>query len=249
MTPYNAIPEDSVPIVLERAARLYQQQQQENTYSLEQLTAAGSEAQIPPEFMQQAYQQLQQEQAAQVQQQQQRQRNLKVGGAIAATSVLMLALWTGKTYNSLNAAEATVSGQWAQVENQMQRRADLILPLTQVAESFADRESAVIESMNAARSSFLTATTVAERSAADIEVRSAIANFQTFAANSQQLQSNQLFINLQYEIAGTENRIATERMRYNQAVESYNRSIESFPTVLISGALGFKPQSFLEKTK
>ena len=76
-------------------------------------------------------------------------------------------------------------------------------------------------------------------------MKGAIAQFQTFAANNQQLQSNQLFVNLQYEIAGTENRIATERMRYNEAIADYNRSVKGFPTVAVSGALGFEPQPFL----
>ena len=174
-----------------------------------------------------------------------RQKQLKVGGAIAATFAVLSCFWIGSVYNSLSTAETVVEGKWAQVENQMQRRADLIPQLAQVAESYADREGEMIKSLSQARESFLLAETVTERSAADEEMRGAIAQFQTFAANNQQLQSNQLFVNLQYEIAGTENRIATERMRYNQAVEAYNRSAEGFPTVLVAGPLGFEPQPFL----
>ncbi len=234
-----------MPIVLEKASRLYQEQQKEKAYSLEELTAAGSEVQIPPELMQQAYEQLQQEQADIVLKKAQVQRNLKLGGALAIALSLVTALWIGRVYNSLSVAETVVEGKWAQVENQMQRRADLIPQLTQVTESFVSREENIIDALSAARADFLTATTVAERSAANEEMKGAIAQFQTFAASNQQLQSSQLFINLQYEIAGTENRIATERMRYNQAVGAYNQSVKEFPRAIAASILGFEQQPFL----
>jgi len=234
-----------MPIVLEKASRLYQEQQKEKAYSLEELTAAGSEVQIPPELMQQAYEQLQQEQADIVLKKAQVQRNLKLGGALAIALSLVTALWIGRVYNSLSMAETVVEGKWAQVENQMQRRADLIPQLTQVTESFVSREENIIDALSAARADFLTATTVAERSAANEEMKGAIAQFQAFAASNQQLQSSQLFINLQYEIAGTENRIATERMRYNQAVGAYNQSVKEFPRAIAASILGFEQQPFL----
>ena len=243
------IPESWMPVVLAKASRLYQEQQKEKAYSLEELEAAGLEAQIPPVLMQQAYQQLQQEQAEEELRKAQFQRNLKLGGAIAVAFSIVTAIWMGSVYNSLSMAETVVEGKWAQVENQMQRRADLIPQLTQVAESYANREANIIASLSAARANFLAATTVAERSAADEEMKGAIAQFQTFAANNQQLQSNQLFVNLQYEIAGTENRIATERMRYNQAVEAYNQSVKGFPRAIAASVLGFEQQPFLGESQ
>ncbi len=240
MNSSNAIPEEWVPAVLEKASRLYQQQNQ--SYSLDQLQAAGSEVEIPPELMQQALEELKAEQTAVALANQRKKRTLKIGGFAAVGLAIATALWTGSVYNSLNAARSTVDGKWAQVENQMQRRADLIPQITQVAQGYAGHEKAVIESLGSARETFLSAQTIAERQAADEAVKSAIAQFQTFAASTQTLQSSELFINLQYEIAGTENRIATERMRYNQAVEAYNRSVRGFPTVLVAGPLGFDPQ-------
>lgn len=74
----------------------------------------------------------------------------------------------------------------------------------------------------------------------------AIANFQTIATRNPSLQSSELFINLQYEIAGTENRIATERMRYNQAVQAYNQSLQAFSTVLVAKNMDFKPHSYFQ---
>lgn len=241
--PKKPIPKELVPSVLEKASRLYQQQGATGDYSLDELMAAGSEVSLPPELIQQAYEQIQQEQAAEGQRQEQRKKQLKIGGAIAAAFILITALWTASIYNSLNASKTTVEGKWAQVENQMQRRADLIPQITQVAQSFAAQEKNIMTSLSAARESFLTATTTEEQSDANEKMKSAISQFQTFAANSQQLQSSELFINLQYEIAGTENRIATERMRYNQAVEAYNQSVQSFPTTVIAGLMGFEPQA------
>lgn len=236
----NAIPEEWVPAVLEKASRLYQQQNQ--SYSLKQLQAAGSEVEIPAALMQQALKELKAEQAAAEQAQQQKKQVLKIAGFAAMGLAIATAVWVGGVYNSLNAARSTVDGKWAQVENQMQRRADLIPQITQVAQNFASHEKDVITALLSARETFLSAQTVAERQAADEQMKSAIAQFQTFAASTQPLQSSELFINLQYEIAGTENRIATERMRYNQAVEAYNRSVRGFPTVLVARPLGFEPQ-------
>jgi len=240
-----SIPEDLVPEVLETASRLYQEQKTGDDYSLAELMAAGSEVALPPELIQQAYQQLQNEKRAAADRKVQRQQQLKIGGAVAAVFSVLCGLYTVGAYNKLSAAETEIAGKWAQVENQMQRRADLIPQLTQIANAYADREGQMMMSLESARASFLNAETVAERSAADEEVKSAIAQFQTFAASNQQLQSNQLFVNLQYEIAGTENRIATERMRYNQSVEQYNQTVKRFPTALIAGTLGFESQVFL----
>jgi len=240
MNSENTIPEELVPAVLERASQLYQQPAG-GAYSLKELMAAGSEVSIPPEVMQQAYEELQAEQHQKIVATGERKKAVKTGAAIAAACTFLAALWAGSVYNTLNAAQGTVDGKWAQVENQMQRRADLIPQLTNIAESYADREAAVIVSLNDSRQAFLSAGTVAERSAADEEMKDAIANFQTYAAGNTQLQSSELFVNLQYEIAGTENRLATERMRYNQSIEEYNRSVKSFPTVVFAGFFGFKP--------
>ncbi|MEO1395015.1 MAG: LemA family protein [Cyanobacteria bacterium J06634_5] len=242
-----SIPEELVPSVLEKASRLYQGQAQSDDYSLAELMAAGSEVSLPPELIQQAYEQIQQEQIAEVQQRAQQQKQLKIGGAIAAATLLLGGLWVGGVHNSLSSQQTTVESKWAQVENQMQRRADLIPQLTQVAQAYADRESDVMRSLSNAREGFLTANTVTEQQAADEAMKRAISDFQIFAASSNELQSSELFINLQYEIAGTENRIATERMRYNEAVASYNQSVQRFPNGLVAGALGFEAQSFSEQ--
>lgn len=244
----NVIPEELVPLVLEKAGQLYLQQTGPQGYSLEQLMDAGSEAQIPPEMIQQAYQQLQQDQADAKQRQATRRQQLQIGGAIATTVTVLGALWFGGTYNHLNAAKSTVEGKWAQVENQLQRRADLIPQLTQVAQSHASMEKEIIQELTRAQTAFSQAETMTQQAAANQTMQDAIANFQTIATRNPSLQSNELFINLQYEIAGTENRIATERMRFNQAVQTYNQSLQAFPTVLVAKSMNLTPHPYFQRS-
>ncbi|MEL7225704.1 MAG: LemA family protein, partial [Cyanobacteria bacterium J06576_12] len=151
------VPENMVSAVLEKASRLYQVQQTDNSYTLEQMMAGGSEVEIPPELMQQAYLEVQKEFQAAALQAKQQQKMLKIGGIAAAAFLGIATLWTIGTYNALNTALGSVDGKWAQVENQMQRRADLIPQLTNIADGFADREAAIITSLNDSRQAFIEA--------------------------------------------------------------------------------------------
>ena len=90
------------------------------------------------------------------------------------------------------------------------------------------------------------AVTPEEKAAALVFVNQAIGHFRDLVATNPQLQSSQLFVNLQYELAGTENRLAVERMRYNRTVQDYNQKIQGFPNSLIAKALGFEKQSFFQ---
>ena len=157
-------------------------------------------------------------------------------------------IWLGWINNSLNNAAITVDAKWAQVENQMQRRANLIPNLTNITVSYTEQNPDVILSLTQARQAYLQAISPEDKVAADTSMSQAIKQFIASATKNSQLQSKQLFINLQYEIAGTENRIATERRRYHQAVKNYNQSLHNFPTVLIAPHLGFQPKSFFQET-
>jgi LemA protein len=155
-----------------------------------------------------------------------------------------IALGTVGTYNDLTRSSSRSHSAWAQVENQLQRRADLIPSLVRVTQAYAQHEKEIISLLNQSRQAYLQANTQQEKLQALALVDRAINNFQTYAATDSHLQSSQLFINLQYEIVGTENRIAVERMRYNQAANVYNQQIQQFPNVLFAKALGFKPMPF-----
>ena len=240
------IPEDIAPEVLTLASRYYASSTQ--SYSLSELVQAGSEVQIPAEFIEQAIREIQAQQVQKLEQQKRsrlmRQGILKMGAGFMAVSVF----WSIWTYNSLSHTASNVDAAWAQVENQLQRRADLIPNLVSVAQAYAKQEQELISLLVQSREAYLQAVTPNEKVAAIVKVNQAIKRFGKYTAANPQIQSSQLFINLQYEMAGTENRIAVERMRYNNAVQSYNQQIQQFPNLILAKPLGFKSKSFFQKT-
>lgn len=238
------IPDDKASEVFELAARLYSQSS--NTYSVDELVQAGSEVQIPPEFIQEALQRIEaQEREAEIQRQQAQKRRRQLQMAAAAVGAIALG-WAIWTYNSLSAASQSVDLAWSQVENQFQRRADLIPNLVNVTQAGATQEQEVIELLTASRQTYLAAETPSEQVAAAQQINQALNQFQTYIAQNPQLQSSQLYIGLQDELAGTENRIAVERKRYNEQVAAYNRQVQSFPNALIATVFGFQPKPLFQ---
>jgi LemA protein len=229
------IPEAIAPEILKLAAESYAKHAQ--SYSATELIQAGSEAQIPAKFTQWAIQEIQ---LRQKRRQKQRRMLQKIGASILAISTI----WSIWTYNTLNRAALKVEAKWAQVENQLQRRADLIPKLTRVAREGVEEEKAIATLLLDSRETYLQAATPAEKVVALAQVNEAIANFQDKAMANPEVRSSQLFINLQYEITGTENRIAVERKRYNEAVQAYNQKIDTFPNSVLAEILGFENQSF-----
>ncbi len=234
------IPEDQASQVFDLAARLYAQHN--DSYTLDELTQAGAEIDIPPEFVEAALAQLQTEAATAQQQRQQgqaRNRQLKLAGLIAGVVMLgAIAL----TYNHLATASQQVDLAWAQVENQFQRRADLIPNLVTATETGAQRQQELAMILATARQNYLTADTQAEKMAAAEDVTAALNQFQVVVLANPDMGNSQLYVGLQDELAGTENRIATERRRYNQAVAAYNQRVIKFPTSLVAGLFGFQPK-------
>lgn len=240
------IPEDIAPEVLELASRYYAEQ--EKSYADSELVAAATEAGIPARFIEQAIKDVRAQHQHQIEQQRQvikhRQRLLKIGAVFLAA----IALWSVWTYNSLSSATLKTEAAWAQVENQLQRRTDLIPNLVSVTQAYAQHEKELISLLVQSRQAYLQAVTSEEKAVAIVEVDRAIRRFRDYAATDPQLQSSQLFVNLQYELAGTENRLAVERMRYNRTVQDYNQKIQGFPNSLIAKAVGFEKQSFFQAT-
>lgn len=149
-------------------------------------------------------------------------------------------------YNSLVGMEERVDSQWAQVENQLKRRADLIPNLVETVKGYASHEEEVLTQITEARSSFNAASTPQEYAEANAQFERALSNLYVVVENYPELKASQNFSELQYELAGTENRIATERMRYNEAVEEFNRTVRRFPTNIIAGIFGFKEKQYFE---
>lgn len=149
----------------------------------------------------------------------------------------------GVSYNSLASMEENVAGAWAQVENQLQRRADLIPNLVETVKGYASHEERVLTQITEARSRFASANTPGEYEEAERQLAQAI---NVVVENYPELKANQNFIEFQSELSGTENRLATERMRYNEAVQSYNTKIRRFPTNIIASMFNFNQKSYFE---
>ena len=238
------ISEEITPEVLELASRYYAEYNQ--GYSESELVEAGKAAQIPAEFIQRAIQEVQAKQQQLLEQkkrsQQQRQNLLKIGVGM----LVVLALWNVWVYNSLSHAAAKTEAAWAQVENQLQRRADLIPNLVSITQAHAQHERDLVSLLLQSRAAYLQATTPQQKTAAMQDIEEGIARFRQSVVANPQLQSSRLFINLQYELSGTENRLAVERMRYNQAVAVYNQKIQEFPNFILARPFGFEKKSFFK---
>jgi len=152
----------------------------------------------------------------------------------------------GCGYNRMVAMKETLDASWAQVENQLQRRNDLIPNLVEVTRGYAAHERDVFEKIADARARLLAGGSRDDRIAAANEMSGALGRLLAIAERYPDLKANQQFARLSDELAGTENRIAVERKRYNDAVREFNAYIKSFPAVLYAGPFGFKPERYFE---
>lgn len=155
-------------------------------------------------------------------------------------------LLSGCGYNQLVALQQNIQGAWAQVQNQLQRRNDLIPNLVNTVKGYAAHEQQVFEAVANARSRLLAAGTRDAQIEAAQGLQSALGRLLAIAERYPELKANEQFNRLSDELAGTENRIAVERMRFNDAVRAYNTYRNSFPTVLYANWLGFKEEKFFE---
>lgn len=151
-------------------------------------------------------------------------------------------------YNNLVKISEGVNGSWSQVQNQLQRRSDLIPNLVETVKGYASQEKAVFTEVAEARAKLAGAATVADAGNADQALTGALGRLLAIVESYPQLKSDANFRALQDELAGTENRIATARMDYNNSVQSYNSKIKSIPTSLYAGILGFGPKDYFKPT-
>jgi LemA protein len=164
--------------------------------------------------------------------------------------LLLVALPLGGCgYNTMVSLKEQVQSAWAQVENQLQRRNDLIPNLVETTKGYAAHEKEVFESVANARSKLIGAGTRSDQIDAANEVSSALSRLLALSERYPDLKADKQFARLSDELAGTENRIATERRRYNEVVQTYNTYIKSFPAVLTSGWFGFAPEKYFEAPK
>jgi len=163
--------------------------------------------------------------------------------------ILIPLLYLKGTYNTLVTMDEGVKAAWAQVENQLQRRYDLIPNYVETVKGYAKHEKEVFIKVTEARSRVAGATSLNEKIQANNQLSSALSRLLVVVERYPELKANTNFIRLQDELAGTENRIAVERRRYNEAVRAYNTKIRSFPTNIIAGMFGFEKATFFQVPK
>jgi|SRR5579859_892574 len=144
-------------------------------------------------------------------------------------------------HNTLVAKNEAVKASWSQVDIVLQRRADLIPNLVETVKGYAKQEQTVFGDIAKARSALLSAGTPTDKIAANNQLDGAMGRLLLIVENYPQLKSNENFLRLQDELAGTENRISVERKRYNDTLQDYNTYIQQFPNSMFAGWGGFKP--------
>lgn len=168
---------------------------------------------------------------------------------IAVLAIIIVSVLIVISYNGLVTSEQRVESQWAQVENQYQRKIDLIPTLVNVTSEYTQFEKSVLENVTSLRTAWLSALTDEERLntsiALDGQVSALVLAYYS-AENYPYLSSIELVAGLMDELAGTENRIATERMRYNEEVRDYNTKVNKFPSNIIAGWFGFDEKRYYD---
>ena len=169
--------------------------------------------------------------------------------------VLILIMWGSSRYNSLVTKEEGVTAAWAQVENVYQRRADLIPNLVNTVKGYADFEkgtlTAVIEARSKATSVTIDPTKLNESNIQQFQqaqdgLSSALSRLMVVVEKYPDLKANQNFMDLQAQLEGTENRIATERRNFNQTAQDYNTQIRRFPSNIFAGMFGFDNKAYFQ---
>lgn len=160
--------------------------------------------------------------------------------------VAIIFVYLFSLYNGLVRAEENVKSKWSQVENQLQRRADLIPNLVNTVKGYAKHEKEIFEKLAEARSKLINSTTVQDKAKANEELSSALSRLLAIVENYPDLKANQTFITLMDELSGTENRIAVARKDYNDAAQAYNTKIKVFPNVIVARMFGFEEKPYFK---
>jgi LemA protein len=158
-----------------------------------------------------------------------------------AVILLLLGIWFIATGNRLVAQQESMRAAWAQVETVLQRRYDLIPNLVSTVKGYAAHEKEILESVTRLRSQWGAAGSVADKAKAAGELEGVLSRLLVVAERYPELKADQNFRDLQFELAGTENRIAVERQRYNDSVRSYNTSVRQFPGSVVASLRNFQP--------
>lgn len=183
---------------------------------------------------------------------------MKKSTIITIAVIAVVAIWAISGYNGFVQKEENVKKAWSQVENQYQRRSDLIPNLVATVKGYAAHESETLESVIAARSAAtaisvdadnLTAENIAQYQQAQGQVGAALGRLIALSESYPDLKANQNFLELQAQLEGTENRISVERKRFNDEAQTFNTALRKFPNNIIGSLFGFEQKAYFEATE
>ena len=174
---------------------------------------------------------------------------------VIAVIILSIFFWFKNTYNGMVTMQENVSAQWSNVENQYQRRLDLIPNLVNTVKGYAEHEQNTLNGVVEARAQAtqmqinldnLDEATMKKLNAVQGELSTALSRLMAISENYPDLKANENFRDLQAQVEGTENRIAVERRKFNDTARAYNTSIRQFPKNMLAGMFGFTPKPYFE---
>lgn len=165
---------------------------------------------------------------------------------VVVALIVGIAVIIGSTYNGIVEKDENVENKYSDISVQLERRADLVPNLVNTVKGYMEHEESVIKSITEARENLVSAKSLDDKAEANEELTSALNNLFVIVENYPDLKANENFINLQDELAGTENRIAVARRDYNNAVSDYNKTIKKFPKNMIAGMFGFEDRDYFE---
>lgn len=169
-----------------------------------------------------------------------------MGWVITIVIVLLVVFWGVSKYNSFVRQNEQITAQWSQVENQYQRRFDLIPNIVNTVKGVAKQEQTVFGEIAEARTRYSGATTPDEKAQAATQVEGALGRLLVIAENYPVLQSSQAYRDLMTTLEGTENRISVERMKYNEEVKALNAGVKVFPSSLVASIFGVKERAYFD---
>lgn len=174
---------------------------------------------------------------------------MKKGLIVVLVIVVIIAAFAGtfiSKYNSLVQLDEEVQMASSQIDNQLQRRNDLIPNLVETVKGYANQEKEIFANVSDARAKLIGATGVQDKAQADAELSSSLSRLLAISENYPDLKSNENFIQLSDELAGTENRIAVARQDYNTVANSFNKTVKQFPMNIFAGIFGFEKVAYFE---
>lgn len=169
-----------------------------------------------------------------------------MGLIIAIAVVVLIIFWIIGIYNGLVKARQKVRNSWSQIEVQLQRRFDLIPNLVETVKGYAKHEAQVFEKVAKLRTAWANAGTISEKAELGNQLSDSLKTIMAVSENYPELKANSNFISLQQQLQETENKIAFSRQFYNDTVTMYNTKTEVFPSNIIAGMFGFKPETLFE---